>query len=51
MEEEVFEAFEISYKLLHFLCKSYSVEIFNRSSISVLAGIEKQLKFRETLDA
>ena len=44
--EGVAKELESSHVPFHLLCKSHPVEAFDRSNLSVLAGIEKQLKFR-----
>jgi hypothetical protein len=49
--EGVATEIESKHVPFHLLCKSHPVEAFDRSNLSVLAGIEKQLKFREKLEA
>ena len=49
--EGVAKEIESRHVPFHLLCKSHPVEAFDKSNLSVLAGIEKQLKFREKLEA
>ena len=46
----VAEVLESNHIPISLLCKSHPVEAFDRSNLSVLAGIEKELDFRKKLE-
>ena len=50
IEEGAAEQLQSEHVPLHLLCKSHPVEAFDRSNLSVLAEIEKKVKFRESLE-
>ena len=51
VKELVAETLQSNHESYHHLHKSHDVEALNRSNLDVLATVENQLKFRETLAA
>ena len=50
IEDNIATALGTTYKPMHLLCKSHTVEALDRSNLSVLYDIEKQVKQREILE-
>ena len=50
IEDNIATALGITYKPMHLLCKSHTVEALDRSNLSVLYDIEKQVQQREILE-
>ena len=50
IEDNIATALGTTYKPMHLLCKSHTVEALDRSNLSVLYEIEKQVKQREILE-
>ena len=48
--EGVAEKLQSDHVPMHLLCKSHTVEAFDRSNLSVLSGIEKKIDFRQSLE-
>ena len=49
IEHSIASEINSQYKLMHLLCKCYTVEALVRSNLNVLTKIEKQVNQRETL--
>ena len=50
IEHSIASEINSQYKLMHLLCKCYTVEALVRSNLNVLTKIEKQVNQRETLE-
>ena len=50
VEDNIATALGTTYKPMHLLCKSHTVEALDLSNLSVLYEIEKQVKQREILE-
>ena len=49
-KDNIATALGTTYKPMHLLCKSHTVEVLDRSNLSVLYDIEKQVQQREILE-